>query len=139
MPAAIRLQDTVLQFTPGGADDGAFTAGTPITICVDDFRFALRNGRVDTTCGQAGIKWYREGQRDFECSFTAKLGATDMAQGTPDGWLVQAMENALGRISIDMGGGDLVVEGLVEVEINGGEVPTANVSIVPYGVAPTIT
>lgn len=139
MAVAIRLKDAVLEYTPGGADDGTFNAGTQATVCVDDFTFEANEGEIDTTCGQATIKWFRSGQFDFTCSMTFKIGAADMAQGTPDGFLVQLIDNVLGQIDITVAGGTLVVQGIRSYTINGGEVPTVTVTLRPYGVAPTLS
>lgn len=136
----ISLKQVVLKLYAGGIDDGDPTFGSAITICVDEFNFSGDLGEIDVTCGQASVKQFRKGAVGFTAGFTAKIGTGHTTATT--GWLSVAMSNDLGKIEVDLTtsiGGKLEIVGLIRVGLDGNEVPTGSVELLPYGILPVWT
>jgi hypothetical protein len=134
------LEDVDVIVTPGGADDGAFTAGTPQTIKMD--RVTMRSMRVltDRSTAQDETPYNRLKKKDWEITCRTKL-SRGSASTTLEGILkdnalvgvtVQERSGASGTFfEIDTGTGIL---GDTNIEWAGDEC-TIEFTIKPYGVA----
>ena len=136
----IRLKDVVVDFILGGADDGALNAGTEYPdVCIDDFSFDGDEGLIDVTCGQADIKTYRQGQYDWTASFTFKIDSAYLTPTTGMLTNIMSASNPLLRVQMGIAAGNLQLDGIRKVTLNGGDAPTATIELRSYGVNPTFS
>lgn len=136
MPANIRIKDVIVELTPGGSDDGEYTAGTPVVVCVDSFSATVSNGLVETACGQANVSWKRQGMMDFSVTMTGKIPTNGSAAGQ---LLETIWDNVLVGAEFTFGGGVYVFIGIIESHspIESGDAPTWSLTLAAYGTVPT--
>ena len=132
------LHDLDFIFTPGGADDGAFTAGTPITVRMDTVTVNQANQLVNVSTAQDLTPINRVSQIDWTITCQTKLARTAGDLKTFENIVVanlligfQAMERAGASGQFLLPRGDGIVE---SVDINySGDAATITVVIKPYG------
>lgn len=134
--ANIRLRDVVVEITPGGADDGAFTAGTSVIVCADEFSATVSNGLVNTACGQDEIAWMRTGQTEFDVNITGKIPTDGAAAGE---FLETIWDNSLFQAEFTYGGGVYTFVGILDshTPVQSADAPTWNLRLAAYGTVPT--
>jgi len=131
-------EDATITITPGGTDDGTFTAGTPVTLKFRTAKFTFRNELVDVTAAGDTYFFNRVGHRDFTIVCEGLVHNTNSLY--PDMTDV-AFGNALARLTCTLiGSGKVVtVDGVIQqLNLNVDEPDTETITLRPYGIAPTL-
>lgn len=132
------LHDIDFIITPGGADDGTFTAGTPITVRMDTVTIDQNNQLVNVSTSQDRTPLNRAGQEDWTITCQTKLArdAGDLKSFENTvvanlliGFSTMERAGATGQFLLPSG------RGIVEsVNLNySGEAGTLSIVIRPYG------
>lgn len=91
------LLDCVVSITPGGADDGAITVGSPITVLCDEVEITPETQTEEHSTGQQAVSWERTRKDTFSIEIRTKLLGSHSA-------LLAALDaNRLFRVTVTTG------------------------------------
>jgi hypothetical protein len=113
MAQRLIAEDATITITPGGPDDGSFTAGTPVTLKFRQARFIFDNELVDVTAAGDQYLFHRIAHKDFTVVCEGLVHTTNT--NYPD-MTYLAFGNDLARLTCTLiGSGKVVtIDGMVQ-------------------------
>lgn len=138
MAQRLIAEDATITITPGGADDGQFSAGSPVTLKFRTARFTFENELIDVTAAGDTYVFNRVGHKNFT---VVCEGLVHSANALYPDMTEVAFTNALARLTCTLvGSGKVVtVDGVIErLQLNVDEPDTESITLRPYGIAPTL-
>lgn len=140
MPIRNIAKDATVTLVTGGADDGAFTTVSSITLKYRTVNADLRNTLVDCTAANDDYVYHRIGHRDYT---VVCEGLVHNSNTTWPDMMAAAFANDLAKFTILISGGGktLNFDGMVETAGLRVDMPDLEtLTIRPgYGTAPTLT
>jgi hypothetical protein len=130
--------DATVTITPGGPDDGQFTAGTAVTLRFRRARFEFDNQLVDVTAASDNYVFNRIAHKDFTVTCEGLVHTTNT--NYPDITYL-AFNNALARLTCTLigSGKTVTVDGVVRsLRLDVDEPDTERIVIKPYGIDPVL-
>ena len=130
------LTDIVFAVIPGGADDGAFTPGTPVTVKFDTVTITEEPSFYDGSTAQDAVPQNRANKLPWTAEFETKLSRTAAAGlttilGTNQlvGFTTTEASTAVGQFDLFSGNGTLGSRTISYGE----QGATIRFTIIPYG------
>lgn len=132
------MDDVDITVVPGGLDDGAFTAGTPVTFLADKVSFNREVSTADHSAGQALVAQHRTTKVDWTIDVELKV---DSGGAVLDA-LAAATNQLIGIACTGGSGTGLIVSGnglLVGPNIEPGAPSMLKFQVKAYGTDLTIS
>ena len=139
MAQRLVASDATVTITPGGPDDGQFTAGTPVTLKFRTAKFEFENELVDVTAAGDTYVFNRVAHKNFTVTCEGLVHTTNT--NYPDITYL-AFNNALARLTCTLigSGKTVTVDGVIQsLRLEVDEPNTERIVIKPYGIDPVLS